>query len=369
MSKIIFIVQHLGQPRCVKRVISIKEDGFDVEVHGFDQGNYSENINLLTEKGIHICTAISSKGKSKYRKILDYVKLVILVSRRCKKDDVIYAFGFEIATAVRFFARKKYIYECADVVAAREHSLLMKRIDEKNISKSSLTIFTSEGFADFFWGEERNSDRIKSRFILMPNRLSPFFLNKTRPTVDRISETRVRFGFVGLFRFLDIYMIFCDLIGKEYPNYEFHFWGDSNDADKERVIAATTQYSNIFYHGSFVNPNDLEKVYKTFDVCVTCYDTTSGNVMIAEPNKLYESMFFCKPIIVSKGTFLGKKVESLNVGKAILPTYEGIKEFLSTLSFDDLNQMAENASKIDLHSLIDNSTELSKRITSIISQG
>ena len=366
MSKIVFVVQHLGQPRCVKRIISVKDAGFEVMVHGFDQGNYSENIKLLAENDIPVSTSITSKGLSKIKKILDYIKLVVSVSRKIEKEDTIYAFGFEMATSVRCFTRKRYIYECADVVAAREHNRIMKRMDEKNIHKSCFTVFTSEGFADFFWGEKRFLDEIRSRYILLPNRLSPYFFKKNRPVPQNLKTTKLRFGFVGLFRFMEIYMTFCEVLGNEYPNYEFHFWGDSNGDDKEKVIDLTQRFQNIFYHGSFVNPNDLERVYDSFDVCVTCYNTASGNVMIAEPNKLYESIYFCKPIIVSKGTFLGKKVENLNVGKAIYPTKEGISDFLATISTEELNKMADNERKIGLDELIDNSAELNERIATII---
>ena len=366
MGKIIFIVQHLGQPRCVKRIISLKEAGFDVEVYGFDQGNYSENICLLSEKDIPVKKALVTRGKSKIQKILAYVKLVRYVSQKVSKEDVVYAFGFELATAVRCFTRSRYIYECADVVAAREHSSFMKHLDITTIKKSSLTVLTSEGFADFFWGECRKNDTIRNKYILQPNKLSSYFSRIERPAATKLSGNTIRFGFVGLFRFLEIYLTFCEIIGKEYPNYEFHFWGDSNDADKEKVREITERYPNIYNHGAFINPNDLKKVYESIDVCVTCYNTTSGNVKIAEPNKLYESMYFCKPIIVSRGTFLGKKVEHLKVGKSIIPTSEGIKDFLKTISIEELNKMIDCEARMDEKELIDNPDELCRRLTSIM---
>ena len=38
------------------------------------------------------------------------------------------------------------------------------------------------------------------------------------------------------------------------------------------------------------------------------------NVKYAEPNKLYETIFFRRPIIVSSGTFLASKVKKLGIG-------------------------------------------------------
>lgn len=367
MGKIVFLVQHLGQPRCVKRIISVKESGFDVEVHGFDRGNYSENIRLFEDNGVSLKTVIRTKGLSKIAKLVAYAKLVRSVARSIEKDDVIYAFGFELASFTRLLTRAKYIYECADVVAAREHSRWMKLLDKRNINKSCFSVLTSEGFADFFWGDKREDPVIREKYLLQPNRLSPFFLTQSRPDAKYVSSAKIRFGFVGLFRFLEIYLTFCEMIGKDYPNFEFHFWGDSDEADKEKLKEMDRKYPGVFFHGAFTNPKDLASVYDTFDVCVTCYNTDSGNVKIAEPNKLYESIYFCKPIIVSKGTFLGKKVEQLKVGLAIEPSNDGIKAFLNTITPERLNEMIEAESKMDKKELIDNSEQLCSRIASIMS--
>ena len=52
------------------------------------------------------------------------------------------------------------------------------------------------------------------------------------------------------------------------------------------------KFPNVKLHGKFKNPSDLSVIYNKIDLNVICYDTTSINVRIAEPNKLYESIFF-----------------------------------------------------------------------------
>lgn len=365
MGKVLFLVQHLGQPRCIKRILAIKEAGFEVEVHGFDRGYYSENINMLVENGVIVKQIIPSNGLSKISKLLSYSKLVRYVVNEMSSNDIIYAFGFEMATLTRLLTCSKYVYECADVVAAREHSNLMKWLDNNNIKESCFTVFTSEGFADFFWGEKRNNPDIRDKYILHPNRLSTYFLNQTRPVAQYVSSNKIRFGFAGLLRFLDIYFTFCELIGKEYPYYEFHFWGDADESGKKMVNDIAEKYSNVFYHGKYANPQDLDKVYNSFDVCVAVYNTSSGNVCIAEPNKLYESMYYGKPIVVSKNTFIGKKVEQLGVGQAIESTYDGIKDFLDNLSVEKLNAMISKESGIQTAELVDNSEILCRKLEEV----
>ena len=43
--KIICIVPQLSQPRCIKRANILVDLGYNVEVYGYDNGLYSDNIN------------------------------------------------------------------------------------------------------------------------------------------------------------------------------------------------------------------------------------------------------------------------------------------------------------------------------------
>ena len=44
--KIVFILTSISQPRCIKRVKSFINSGFEVKIYGFDRGAYNENANI-----------------------------------------------------------------------------------------------------------------------------------------------------------------------------------------------------------------------------------------------------------------------------------------------------------------------------------
>lgn len=356
VNRVIFVVQHLGQPRCIKRILSIKEAGYDVLVYGFDRGIYSDNIKQLLEHDVQIRESVSTKGLSRFRKIFAYVGMTMRAAREASKNDVIYAFGFELATFTRLFTSSRYIYECADVVGARLNSKLLLMFDRRTIRKAEFTVFTSEGFVDFFYGKEVASAR--KTYVVQPNKLNGYFLEHRRPDVKPIDSDKIRFGFAGCFRYLNVYLSFSEIIGKYYPNHELHFWGDGDESAKKKIRDMADAYPNIYYHGVFTNPADLDRVYDTFDVCVLCYDIKSGNVKIAEPNKLYESIYYGKPVVVSKGTFLGEKVEKLGVGEAIDIGPEGIRSYLDNIPFSTLNEMILNEKQIQTEDLVYNAKEL-----------
>ena len=42
-NKIVFIIHALSQPRCIKRVTSLQQAGFECAVYGYNRGNYDIN--------------------------------------------------------------------------------------------------------------------------------------------------------------------------------------------------------------------------------------------------------------------------------------------------------------------------------------
>ena len=50
MKNIIFIVQQISQPRCIKRIKNFIDAGYKVRVFGFNNGLYQENLDLVDFK-------------------------------------------------------------------------------------------------------------------------------------------------------------------------------------------------------------------------------------------------------------------------------------------------------------------------------
>src|SRR5690606_6294601 len=134
---------------------------------------------------------------------------------------------------------------------------------------------------------------------------------------------------------------FAQVIGSEFPQHTFHFWG----VEDGEILKNTdwTQFKNIYFHGKFQSPKDLDKIYSAIDINIVCYDTQSENVKIAEPNKFYESIYFNKPIVVSRDTFLEKRVKALNTGFSILANENAeISRFIKNLKTEELTSIQLN---------------------------
>jgi succinoglycan biosynthesis protein ExoL len=360
MSKILFIVQQLSQPRCIKRIETIVDEGFNYKVYGFNNGLYEDNIKNLKYEIEEIREI--NKDYSKPRKIIEYIRFVSKVIKEAEPEDIIYTFGFELGLINSLMRPRNYIYEEADILAARINNKLFRKIliklDVRIIKKSNLTVLTSEGFIKYLF---KNNCPYLSKIILLQNKLHKSFLTKVRPVIKPINLNCINFGFVGLIRYPNTILRFAQVVGEQFPQHKFHFFGDiEGNCVKPKDWL---HFDNIIFHGRFKNPVDLERIYESIDINIACYDTSSGNVKIAEPNKLYESIFFFKPIVVSRFTFLEKRVKELNSGFSIDASKDNeISKFISNLNYHQISDMVNSMKAIKNESLINSSNKLIREL-------
>lgn len=359
MKNCIFVVTQLSQPRCIKRMTTLYKTGVPIKIYGFDSGLCSENI---ANFHLPITEIIKNTGKNKISRFIFIIKTVRRIIKSNPYDDIFYLFGFEIASLARMLGCKRYIYEEADISAVKKHNSFIRKIllsiDRRTISKSLLTVFTSQGFVKYIFNKKQPSN-----VILIPNKLSDYFNHDKRDKIllNRIDINHIKFAFIGHIRYPNTIIRFARVIGRKFPQHEFCFYGDI--ACNWYIDDEIRSFPNIHFYGSFANPYDLEQIYSNIDINIVCYDTSSINVKIAEPNKLYESIYFGTPIIVSKGTFLEEKVNTLQVGKGIDAfSDEAIIDFVMSLNEKELQKYVYNMKKIDSQYLIDDPKDLLSRI-------
>ena len=355
--RIVFIVLQLSQPRCIKRITSFLKDNWIVKVYGYRNGFYEENIQSLPFT-INDTFYINPNQKNKIiRKYKSYQFLKDIILKENGNETIFYLMGAHIGIFGSFF-KIKYIYEESDIEAIKHRNPIIRafllRLDRRVQKKSLVNVFTSEGFAEYFYGDKRPDN-----LVVIPNKLNELFNTYDRNVAVKktIDQNHIKFGFIGIIRYPNTILRFARIIAEEFPNHEFHFWGQP--ACKDFGVLKQRNYLNIFYHGTFRNPEDLPSIYQQIDISIACYDTISGNVKVAEPNKLYESIFFACPIIVSKNTFLGKKVDMLSVGYVVDASKdENIIKLVDTINNKNYQSLVSNAMNINSIELIDNPIDL-----------
>ena len=188
--------------------------------------------------------------------------------------------------------------------------------------------------------------------------MPPFTGKKRELHIDKI-----KIGFAGIIRFESIYHFVkaCADYGK---NIEMHLFGIYSDADEwsTKIEKIENDYPNVIFHGRFTNPGDLPSIYEGIDLVLCTYPPTLG-VKYAEPNKLYEAIYFRCPIVVSEKVFLGNKVKTLNIGYVIdAMDEEKIKLFLKSLNAYDYQKKIDACNSIPQNECINQNDAFFKQI-------
>ena len=344
MPHIVFILSSLNDIHFRKRVEEFKRHGYDIEVYGFLREGHG--VPSLPYEYHELGTI---REKHYFSRIVLYLKSMFFIARK-KKNALFFYSSLDIALFARLFIKAKYIYEVCDLTELVIKNTIIRKclvaINKRCINDSLITILTSEGFANFF------SDISPDKYEIVPNKVSPDCPPRIKQSTEHDSSI-IKIGFVGVIRFETTYHFLkaCSNL----PNIEIHLFGIYSEADTwcSQIKDLVSVASNIYYHGRFSNPQDLPEIYSQIDLLLCAY-TPSPGVNYAEPNKLYESLYFNCPIIVSDGTFLGNKVKQLGVGFSINAMDEiSIKEFLDSLTYHDIGSKREQCSLISDEECID----------------
>lgn len=333
MPHIVFILSSLNDIHFRKRVEEFIRHGYDVEVYGFLREGHG--VPMLPYK-YHVLGTI--RAKHYLSRVLIYLKSMFSLAKR-KKDVIFFYSSLDIALFARIFIKSKYIYEICDLTETyltnRIFRHILVSINESCIKASVITIFTSEGFANFF------SDIPNDKYEIIPNKVSPDCPHRIK-LAKKHDSSIIKIGFVGVIRFEAIYHFIKACCNRR--NIEIHLFGLYREGNvwSTKIKELEETSSNILYHGKFSNPQDLPKIYSKIDLLLCTYTPSSQNVIYAEPNKLYEAMYFKCPIIVSDNTFIGEKVRNLDIGFSINAMNEhAICSFLDSLTYKMLKQKTQ----------------------------
>lgn len=256
--------------------------------------------------------------------------------------QVIHACDFDtILPAILFklLFHKKVIYDIFDwFVDSREfHNKLIKSfilsLEKFSLKKADITIICEEERKKQICWEPKE-------LWILPNiphfdtNLPPNEISINYPII--ISYVGVLTRHRGLEKILEVVKNNPDLLYLKIAGF-----GELENQIKEHA----GKYSNIEYYGSVQYEKGLS-IMNNSDLILAIYETDIPNHIYAAPNKYYEGLYLGKPILTTKGTFVGEKTEKYKTGFAIGETYNDLYSFFSTISKDTFIIIGNNANKL-----------------------
>lgn len=347
-------------PRIDRRIREFIGEGYEVEVYG-----------LANEKNIRYCRndvyiyqlIAEMRPGMPYLERASHLKKILQVIDRQRNDTLFYFFTLNVAIVTLLRRNIRFIYEESDMLFDRFNNRFLQKlviaINKRIIKRSLQTVFTSEGFADYYYG-----DIVPNNVSFITNRVSSECLKLDYKPSSPPDFEHLKFAFVGNIRYQSILNVSSYI--SDCTQHEFHYYGNAESLSK--VQLSKLDMPRVHMHGLFSNPGDLPSIYSSIDFVVCTYDINGVNPRYAEPNKLYEAIFFRKPIIVSCNSFLAKKVERLGIGLSLDPnSSDDINSVLSTITPESYNRMIKNLNGIPQLSAVNINDGFFKKLEDLLS--
>lgn len=354
MKKLVFIMAGMGNPNNVKRIEEAIARGIDVDVYAFkgmrDGPRDPEGVEVKMLRGF-------SADMPYWKRIGTVVKGIRSVLSHYRDGEAVYyLFRNDKAIIFTLLTNRPYIFEEADMTHTNFKNPILRNAVEHRlkrvIRRSVMSAFRSDGFLQYHFGDNRPDN-----VYVIPNRLHQNILNVPEVAYTGLDASHLRYGFVGGIRYDTIFK-FAETMLKNFPQHEMHFYGMYPNEKSRVQFEPLKQFKNCYFHGAFRSPDDLPEIYSKIDVLLSAYDVTGVNPRYAEPNKLYEALYFEKPIIVSSHSFLAEKVKRLGVGYDVDALDEkAIVELVTRIDAKSIEEKKHHFEKIDKKTCINNNEE------------
>lgn len=368
--RIALITPSASQPRFHRRAESLLGAGFAVTVYTFTRGLYEAN---RFPEGVEVIDLGRIENGKYFNRIPLWLAAIVKINRHERSKFVsphlTYAFGFDsaILACATTARRTVFAYEVGDLRNPSPKSVierLVYEVERKVVQQADLLVTTAPSFVSEYYASM--DPTVPARAITIENKLSKAIREIAgRPRSQRCVPARVRIGFVGLLRYPRTVLPLLEAVSARPDRFELHVYGDG---PLRRVIEDWAEtHENVLYHGPFKNPQDLEKIYSGLDVNYVVYDTTDKNVRLAIPNKLYESLYFCVPLVVAAGTALADRVTGLGVGFVVDPRADSyVERFLDNLSLQEIVRRSSAAMRIPVTELVEDGQLISDTISRLL---
>lgn len=323
---------------------ALRESGVSFHFVGWTRGLYNtkcdENTTLYNKKGY-----VGGGVKSIFGVFFWNLFLFKVLLKNKRTIKAVHVIDFDSVIPALFFCaifKKKFIFDIYDKFSdVRTIPVFLKQIidflEKFCLKKADLVIL-----ADEIRYEQHGLSRKADNIIILENVPQG---NTCSNLKSRNLSGELNIGYFGVLepevRGLE------DLVDaiENIPWVKLHVVGYGPLFEYFQI--KSNELNNIFFYGPKTSEDGME-IMKDMDVLIGMYYRSVKNHLYAAPNKYYEHLKLGVPLITTKGTPPGFKVEQYNTGWSIREGKNSINKCLSTMRFEksQIEIKASNACKL-----------------------
>lgn len=207
-----------------------------------------------------------------------------------------------------------------------EHVLPYRILEAAIIKHSSVTSISSKAFREF----------LPNGFpAILVHNITNITSARSRCTLDA-GKRPITIGYVGGIQYFEENQRLIRLF-QNNPDYQLKYVGNVHPSCDLVRFCQEQRVNNVQFYPAFDN-DEKPRIYESIDFINCVYGANTKVVQLALPNKLYDSILYKKPMLVSKGTYLAQIVEQYHLGLAVDietdPVVEMINDYLE--NFDQI---------------------------------
>lgn len=211
-----------------------------------------------------------------------------------------------------------------------ENNLFYYFLEKRAIENAELNVISSAKFQTFL----PKNDYLVCHNINTPKTLSSFSLKKT--------IGRIVIGYIGAVSYEQQCKKLIDLVNLD-DRFEFHIYGTGVAEKSLHLYTEALNNERIKMFGSY-EPIEKEEIVKKVDILFNAYGNGRPLLDYALSNKLYEAMYYHKPLLTSPNTYMtelgGKMVFAIDFNK--VGNLDALWDWYEKIDKDEIDEYAVN---------------------------
>lgn len=256
--------------------------------------------------------------------IINYIRYCRDVKKySIKKFDFMIILTTNIAVFSNGWLRKyfnnKYIVDIRDYTY--ENNRLFYMLEKRAVCHAALRVISSKKFQVFL---------PQSEYLVCHNNTWP---DERKDSLSNCNRKRIVIGYVGAVAYKEQCIRLMNLVQAD-ARFEFHIYGDGVAQKELKKYAEEMKCDRIKFFGRYV-PEEKKHIINKIDILFNAYGNGSPLVDYALSNKLYDALYFGKPVLNSPNTYMSEMCGPLS--------YE--IDFENVDSLDELSKWYDNMEK------------------------
>jgi succinoglycan biosynthesis protein ExoL len=347
--KIVFIrtTSVVNEPRVIKEANTLKSMDIDLDIKivfwdrvGIDKN--IQNIEGFEVFPIYIGKAGYGKGILNLKNRLK-VTLEIFKKLKILKPDIIHACDLDGLLPAILYKKinnrnVKIVYDIFDFIYTVNSPIpnvirsFLKRLDRKLMYEVDAIILPDQNRLHFI------PENLYKKVYIVNNapkvdlsKLKPRdFIKRKFPFLFNTKKIKIFYA-GGLSR--DRGILWLIEIAKKFKNFQVIVAGEG--ILKDKILQASNYLENLIYLGK-METHLVYSIYPLVDIVYVVYDPNYPHNKLSSPTKLFEALYFKKPVILTKGTYWDEIVEKYGCGWTIDYNLESLLNVLKNISKDDI---------------------------------